>query len=78
MNEVKSVIDPAKFYDDVDFLMWEYDMNLLDAVVAYCEKNSIEIESVIPLVKRNEHFKYQLQCDGEKLNILPKRGRLPL
>lgn len=78
MSEVKSVIDPAVFYDTVDFLMWEFDMSMLDAIVAYCDRESIEIETVIPLVKRNEHFRSGLLEDGERLNILEKRARLPL
>lgn len=78
MNEVKSVINSAEFYDTVDFLMWEYDMNLIDAIVAYCDRQKIEIEVVIPLVKRNEHFRSRLQQDGEDLNILEKKARLPL
>lgn len=78
MSEVKSVIDPKQFYEDVDFLMWEYDMTFLDAIVAYSDRESVEMDVLIPLVKRNEHFISGLQEDGEKLNILAKKARLPL
>lgn len=78
MSDIKSVINPKEFYEAIDFIMWEYDLRLLEAIVAYCEKDLIEIEAVIPLVKKNEHFRSQLQLDGEALNILEKRARLPL
>ena len=44
------------FYEAIEDLVWEHDISYLDAVVLYCENNSLEIESVVSLVRKNENL----------------------
>ena len=66
------------FYEAIEDLVWEHDINYIDAVVLYCEINKLEIESVVSLVRKNENLKSKLSMDAEGLHFLPKVQRLPI
>jgi len=66
------------FYDDIEDLVWQHDINYIDAVVLYCEINNLEIESVVSLVRKNENLKSKISLDAEVLHFLPKVQRLPI
>ena len=40
----------ARFSQEVEKIAYENSMNYIDAIVFYCEKNGIEIETVIAVV----------------------------
>ncbi len=42
----------ARFSQDVEKVAFENNMNYIDAIVFYCEKNEIEIESVPKLISK--------------------------
>ena len=65
-----------EFYEHVDALVWKFDISYTDAVVMYCEKHNLEVESVVSLIKNNENFKSKIQIEAENLNYLPKTARL--
>lgn len=71
-------IDPASFYEDVLQIVKDLNLSYLDAIICYCERNNIEIETAATLVKGNFRLKASLQSDGEQLNILEKTAKLPL
>ena len=66
------------FYEAIEDLVWEHDISYLDAVVLYCENNSLEIESVVSLVRKNENLKSKISVEAEGLHFLPKVQRLPI
>ena len=66
------------FYEAIEDLVWEHDINYIDAVVLYCETNSLEIESVVSLVRKNENLKSKISVEAEGLHFLPKVQRLPI
>ena len=49
---------------------FENEMNYIDAIVFYCEKNEIEIESVPKLISKP--LKEKLKYDAQKLNFMKK------
>lgn len=53
-------------------------IDCMDAIVAYCSKNSIEIESVVPIIKSNSKLKSELRISAENANYLQKNNRLPI
>lgn len=53
-------------------------LDYMDSIVYYCEKNNIEIESVVPIIKSNVKIKSGLRIEAENLNFLPKKNRLPI
>jgi len=66
----------AKFSQDVEKIAVEYSMNYIDAIVHYCERNEIEIESVPKLISKP--LKDKLKYDAQKLNYMKKTSRAKL
>ena len=71
-------VSKEKFASDIEALVLDTQMNYIDAIVLYCEKNGIEIESVSKLVSKP--LKEKIKFDATELNYLKKttRGKLPL
>jgi Phage late-transcription coactivator len=69
---------PQKFAQDIESLVKECKLNYIDAIVTYCEKNSIEIGTISKLVSKP--LKEKLKNDAIELNFLKKttRAKLPL
>lgn len=66
----------AKFSQEVEKVAFENKMNYIDAIVFYCEKNEIEIESVSKLISKP--LKEKLKYDAQKLNYMKKTSRAKL
>ena len=72
-NEVKKALE-AKFLnkdafaDAIEHLVLDTGMNYIDAIVEYCSKNNIEIESIGKLVSKP--LKEKLRYDATVLNYL--------
>ncbi len=71
-------VSKEKFAEDIEHLVLSTKMNYIDAIVLYCEKNGIEIESVGKLITKP--LKDKVKFDAPDLNYLKKttRGKLPL
>lgn len=82
MNTEEVIISKAltgeKFSKEINSLVSTFNLSYLDAIVFYCEKNKIEIESIVSLVKSNAKIKSKLQSEAEALSFLQKKARLPI
>jgi len=70
---------PAKFAQEIETLVLENrDMNYIDAIVHFCDKNSLDVESVPKLISKP--LKEKIKCDALELNFMKKtsRAKLPL
>ena len=70
---------PTKFAQEIETLVLENkDMNYIDAIVHFCDKNSIDVESVPKLISKP--LKEKIKCDALELNFMkkPSRAKLPL
>jgi hypothetical protein len=76
--EELNIKSPLEFAKEIEDLVWQHDIEYIDAVVFYCEKNNIEIETAASLIKMNDHVKSKVQSEAEALHYLPKIARLPL
>jgi hypothetical protein len=67
-----------KFAQDIEQIVKNSKINYIDAIITYCEENSIEIETVSKLVSKP--LKEKLKHDATELNFLKKttRAKLPL
>jgi hypothetical protein len=67
-----------KFAQEIESIVKNSKMNYIDAIVTYCEENSIEIETVSKLISKP--LKEKLKHDATELNFLKKttRAKLPL
>lgn len=64
--------------EKIEELVCKHNISYIDAIVMYCEKNNIEIESFGKIVKTNDMLKAKLQLEAESLNFLPKSNTLPV
>lgn len=71
-------MNTSKFSAEIDNLVVKNRLSYFDAIIYYCEKNNIEVESVASLIKSNLRMKSRLQTEAEELNFLPKRAKLPV
>jgi hypothetical protein len=72
------LIDKNSFITEIDKLCSTKSIGIIDAVVLWCDKNSVDIELVAPLIKKDATMKARLQAEAEDLNILKKGARLPV
>lgn len=64
---------PQKFAQDIENIVKISKVSYIDAIVTYCEENSIEIETVPKLMSKP--LKEKLKCEAIKLNFLKKTSR---
>lgn len=76
MVELK-IKTPIEFSKEIEDLVWEKDIEYIDAVLLYCEKNNIELETAASLIKLNQNLKSRVREEAEELNFLAKTTRLP-
>ena len=58
----------------IEKLAKDSDTSYLDALLDYCEKNSVEPEQIKPLITKS--LKEKLEVNARELNFLPKSGNL--
>ena len=75
----KKFFCPAKFEQEIETLVLENkDMNYIDAIVFFCDQNSIDVEAVPKLISKP--LKDKIKRDAQELNFMKKtsRAKLPL
>lgn len=76
MVEIKSIKNAELFANEIDKLVWDLDIEYIEAVILYCEQKGLEVESVASLIKGNPLIKSKIQEHAEKMNCLPKTSTL--
>ena len=71
-------LTPQKFAIEIEKIVAEEQLNYIDAIIHYCESNSIEVESVTKLISKP--LKEKLKWDATRLNFMKRtsRAKLPL
>ena len=72
----KKFLSKDKFSEDIEHLVLSSKMNYIDAIVEYCDQNSIEIETVNKLISKP--LKDKLKYDAQELNYLKRTSRAKL
>ena len=83
-NELEKVLEskffcPTRFAQEIEQLVLvNKDMNYIDAIVHFCDKHSLDLESVPKLISKP--LKEKIKCDAQELNFMKKttRAKLPL
>lgn len=70
------IMTSQKFSLLIEQLVLDKHCSYMDAIVLYCEKNEMEIESAAKLC--NIKIKQQLEVEYSELNLLPKSAKLPI
>jgi hypothetical protein len=80
LNEVlkEKFMCKERFALEIENIAAQENLNYIDAIILFCEKNEIEVDSVVKLVSKP--LKEKLRWDATQLNFLKKtsRARLPL
>lgn len=68
----------AQFAQDIETIVKDDNLGYIDAIVDYCEKNAIDVESVPKLISKP--LKEKLKWEATELNYLKRtsRAKLPL
>lgn len=74
---VNNGLTTEKFTKEIERLVSTYDLEYMDAVIHFCEKNNIEVETAASIIRSNLKIKSKLQLEAENLNFLPKSAKLP-
>ncbi len=83
-NELEKVLEkkfycPSRFTQEIESVVSNNrSMSYIDAVVYFCDQNSIDIESVSKLISKP--LKEKIKCEAMELNFLKRssRAKLPL
>ena len=71
-------LTPQKFAIEIEKIVAEESINYIDAIVHYCDSNSLEVDSVTKLISKP--LKEKLKWDATRLNFMKptSRAKLPL
>ena len=81
-NELEKVLQtkffcPARFAQEIESLVQvNSNMNYIDAIVYFCDQNSIDVESVPKLISKP--LKEKLKYEAQELNFLKRSSRAKL
>jgi hypothetical protein len=62
-----------KFVESIEHISNTTGMNYIDSICHFCEKNNIEVESIIKLISKP--LKEKIKNDATQLNFLKKTTR---
>lgn len=65
------------FIEEIENIVWDKDVTTMEAVLIYCEENSIEPEQIAPFISKIATIKNAIYGDAEKLNLVEKINRFP-
>jgi hypothetical protein len=66
------------FVEEIETLCREKSVEYIDAIVIWCERNNLEIETAAYWIKKDPVMKLKIQAEAETLNYLKKGARLPV
>ena len=71
-------LTPQKFAIEIEKIVSEEQLNYIDAIIQYCESNSLEVDSITKLMSKP--LKERLKWDAIRLNFMKKtsRAKLPI
>ena len=73
----KKFFCPAKFAQEIETLVKDNEnMNYIDAIIYFCDCNSIDLESVPKLISKP--LKEKIKFDATELNFLKRTSRAKL
>ena len=81
-NELEKVLEnkfycPSRFAQEIESLVAkDSEMTYIDAVICFCEKNNIDVESVPKLISKP--LKEKIKYEAMELNFLKKTSRAKL
>ena len=78
LNKDLNIKTPSAFAAEIEGMVKELNISHFDAIIHYCERNEIEIETVASWVKGSQVLKSKVMLDAQDLNMIKKSARLPI
>lgn len=76
LTNIKTTSD---FVMEIEKMVKDKHIEYFEAVLLYCERNNIEIETAASLVKQNQTLKAKIQIEAENINMIRRPvARLPI
>jgi uncharacterized protein YeaC (DUF1315 family) len=75
---ISAVTAANNFNEEIEKLRKSKNLEYIDAVILWCEKNNMEVEFAATLIKKDPVFKSKIQVEAENLNVLKRGARLPI
>lgn len=66
------------FVEEIEKLCRDKNIEYIDAVVFWCEKNKLEIETAAYWIKKDPVMRSKIQLEAENMNVLKRGARLPI
>lgn len=66
------------FIEEIETICISRNVEYIDAVIHWCERNGFEIEYAAEIIKKNAPLRSKVQIEAENLNFLKKTARLPI
>ena len=77
MNMINDLPNTS-FFEEIERLCRKENLEYIDAIVYYCEKNSLDVESIGKAISKNPLMKSKLTEEAEEHNYISKTKRLPI
>lgn len=79
-NEIEdlALLNVQDFISIIEEIVATKKVDYFEAVMYYCEKTGLEIESAAQLVKGNAKMKAKVRIDAENSGYLAKTSKLPI
>lgn len=74
MTGISSIGNNSQFALDVEDVVWELDVNYIDALQIYCDRRGLEVESIAKMVQADKILLEKVRSEGEELFILKTEG----
>ena len=65
------------FIEEIEKLCVLKNIEYIDAVILWCEKNNLEVETAAGWIKKDPAMKSKIQAEAENMNVLKRGARLP-
>lgn len=75
---VDSIINVQDFLQKIEQIAEDKRIEILDAVLYYCDQTGLEIETAAELIRKNAKFKARVRSDAENAGYFPKSAKLPI
>ena len=64
---------------EIEALVKKRNLEYIDAVIYYCEKNDLEVETIAEIIKQNSAIKSKILIEAENLKMVRRTSaRLPV
>lgn len=73
-----NIFDANKFSTEIEAMCRTKNIEYIDAVVHWCEKNKVDVEYIAGIIKKDPVIKSKIQAEAENMNVLKRGAKLPI